>query len=108
MERLIRANLHFLQQAETLLERLEDRQYREPVATFYGSSVGGHLRHCLEHYCSLLAGLGDGRVDYDDRRRDERLETKTAEAREALGRVRAQLESCLLYTSDAADDSKRE
>lgn len=92
MEGLIRANCRFLQQADALLERLTDGQFSQPMDRFYGSSIGGHLRHCLEHYRSFLSGLVEGKVDYDDRRRDTRLEQCTAAAREALQDVLKQLD----------------
>ncbi len=97
MERLIRANLHFLQQADALLERLENRQYRQTVAAFYESSVGGHLRHCLEHYHSLLAGLGTGRIDYDDRERDVSIEHSANEARKSIRCICTRLEELLSH-----------
>jgi len=95
MERLLRANIHYLNQAATLLDRLDDKLYSQPVDNFYGSSVGGHLRHCIEHYFSFLRGMESGRVDYDDRRRDERIETGTAEAAKALDKISSELGSLL-------------
>ena len=91
MERLIAANLHFLEQAGKLLARLDDERYACPVASFYGSSVGGHIRHCLEHYCSLLAGVDSGKVDYDDRKRDHALESEAACAITQVEETRRQL-----------------
>ena len=99
MERLIAANLHFLEQAGDLLERLDDEQYARPVASFYNSSAGGHVRHCLEHYHSLLAGVGSGKVDYDDRKRDRELECDTACARAQVDEVRERLKA--LATGEA-------
>lgn len=95
MERLIRANLHYLKQAEALLNRLDDALFSQPVANFYGSSVGGHLRHCLEHYLSFLAGMESGKVDYDDRKRDVELETVTRKAIAVSGQVAVRLERLL-------------
>jgi len=95
MERLIRANLHYLQQAVALLDRLDDGLFCQPVANFYGSSVGGHLRHCIEHYLSFLAGTGNGKVDYDDRKREERLESFTAEASALVSEIASKLQSLL-------------
>ena len=95
MERLIRANLHFLKQAEALLDRMDDGQFSEPVASFYGSSVGGHLRHCLEHYLSFLGGMGSGKIDYDDRRRDVAMETVTSDATSVIGDIASRLEALL-------------
>lgn len=87
MDCLIRANLHFLRQARDLLDRLGDEAYCEPSRCFYGSSVGGHLRHCIEHYLAFLEGLPDGRVDYDARARDAAVETRTAAATAELEKL---------------------
>lgn len=67
-------NLRYLQQAVQLLASLSDEAYAAPAPHNLGSSVGAHLRHCLDHYDSFLAGLAVGRIDYDARRRDLRLE----------------------------------
>lgn len=95
MERLIRANLRYLKQAVALLDCMDDALFSRPVANFYGSSVGGHLRHCIEHYQSFLAGMGSGEVDYDDRKRDERLETSTTEAGAAVDGIAEALRKML-------------
>jgi hypothetical protein len=67
-------NLEALEQGIALLERMEDRIYATPVPQLSLSCVGGHLRHCLDFYVSFLRGLGAGRIDYDSRERDSRIE----------------------------------
>ena len=47
-------------------------------------AVGPHLRHCVEHFRLLLEGLDSGRVDYDARARDPRLESDPEAMRGAL------------------------
>lgn len=98
MERLIAANLHYLRQAESLLDQLSDEHYARPVASFYNSSVGGHVRHCLEHYQSFLDGAESGKVDYDARKREQTLECDTACALAQVRDICGQLE--LLAGSD--------
>ena len=61
MQHLISANIRFLDQAERLLHQLGDTLYATPVESFYGSTVGQHLRHCLDHYHSFLVMV---MVDY--------------------------------------------
>ena len=78
MNNLFDANLHYLAQAEALLAQLDDELFGRPSASFYNSTIGGHLRHCLDHYDSFLNGLGDAKVDYDERMRLPALETETA------------------------------
>ena len=80
MNALIQPNLHYLSQAEHLLRQLEDQTFAQPAKGFYDSTIGGHLRHCLDHYDSFLNGLEDGKVDYDHRVRLPELETQTQSA----------------------------
>ena len=77
MHSLIIANIHFLDQAERLVSGVANRTYTSPVGNFYSSTLGQHLRHCLDHYRSFLSGLGDGRIDYDSRERSRELECST-------------------------------
>ena len=71
---LIADNMVALQQAVDLLERLDDGLFRQANGALALSSVGSHLRHCLDFYRSFLAGLATGRINYDQRARDERVE----------------------------------
>ena len=72
---LVWDNIGYLQQGAALLQGLEDTAYAHGPADLSASGVGPHLRHCLDHYDRLFAGLVDGRIDYDARDRDRRLET---------------------------------
>lgn len=63
-----------LQQGQHLLQRLSDKVYRHVPAQMSASAVGGHFRHVLDHFASLLAGLQTGLVDYDARQRDGDVE----------------------------------
>lgn len=75
MRTTLQQNLELLRQAIALLERLDDEIYRgdEPL---YETSyrVGPHLRHCIDAYGCLIAGLEHGRIDYDARRRSADIE----------------------------------
>jgi uncharacterized damage-inducible protein DinB len=67
-----------LRQGIALLEWLSDEQYAgRPGA---GSGIGAHYRHVLDHYQAFLRGLEQGRIDYDARERDPRLEQSRAAA----------------------------
>lgn len=77
----LEGNRILLCQGIALLEGLSDRLYSEPVRGW--APVGAQYRHVLEHYQSFLRGLPVGRVDYDDRPRDLRLECSRSDALEA-------------------------
>lgn len=77
METLIDANIELLKQAERLVTAIADSDYAAPDGTLYGSSLGQHLRHCLDHYTSFLMGLPESAIDYDHRVRAQELECST-------------------------------
>lgn len=95
MESLFIANQHFLSQAGELIDQLDDSIYGKSDTPMYGSSIGAHLRHCLDHYEAFIAGFENCEIDYDSRKRDNRLEICTTTA---AGRVE-NLTSALEYIS---------
>ncbi|MCI0391720.1 MAG: DinB family protein [Acidobacteria bacterium] len=72
---LIDDNIETLKQGIELIARLDDRLYTQPNRELSLSGVGAHFRHCIDFYHSFLAGVESGRINYDLRERDERLET---------------------------------
>jgi uncharacterized damage-inducible protein DinB len=73
-----------------LLEGMTDDQYRTWPEGFT-SSIGGHVRHCLDHVDALLTALEGGRINYDSRRRGTDVETCRCAALDALTRQQRQL-----------------
>ena len=59
----------------------------------YCNSVGGHLRHIIEHY-EALAFKKSSQINYDLRERDEFLEKNPAEAVERIEIVIKRLYKC--------------
>lgn len=72
--RILDAAIEILRQGETLLGGLSAEVYSQTVPVAFNGSIGGHYRHCLDHFTSLLGGLDSLIVDYDHRRRDPRIE----------------------------------
>ncbi len=91
MHILILDNLHCIQQGVDLLDRLDVDLYTRPSPQCFDSKIGGHLRHNIDHYSSLLKGCRSGRVDYDERPRDERVENDPDHAVRALNRIAGEL-----------------
>lgn len=78
------ANIRFLEQGAELLESLPESIYASTQPPLYPSGVGGHMRHCIDHYHAFLSGLPSGRIDYDARERDRTLEQSPAAAARTL------------------------
>ncbi|WP_348672506.1 hypothetical protein [uncultured Abyssibacter sp.] len=81
---LINDNIATLREADALLGFLSASHY---------SLVGPHLRHIVDHYRCLLAGLPAGEVDYDARERCRETELSIAKARRVIGQLQAELEA---------------
>lgn len=68
--------IYLLDELATVVSAITDDQYIQcPVGVMPGT-IGGHVRHCLDHIESLLNSLGTGFLDYDDRQRGTDVETK--------------------------------
>lgn len=75
---LLTHNMVHLEQGIQMIQELDDAGYTMINPPLYGSSIGAHMRHAIEHYISFLDGLADQKVDYDARKRDVRIETDRA------------------------------
>jgi uncharacterized damage-inducible protein DinB len=80
MLHLLLANRDLLRQGIDLLSRHGDATYCRSDPATYGSGIGPHFRHVLDHYKSFVAGWKEGLIDYDNRVRDTRMETDRAAA----------------------------
>ena len=91
---LIESVIETLQQGETLLTEISDQSYTQKVSIAFNASMGGHYRHCLDHFRSLLDSAMDGDLNYDHRERDTLIEkdrfaalNATRELREGFERL---------------------
>jgi uncharacterized damage-inducible protein DinB len=82
-----------LRQGEALLDSLSDEDYKRKLPTVFGSTVGGHYRHCLDHFKSLLSGLDAGEIDYDHRERNSWIENDCMFALAETHRIQRAFES---------------
>jgi uncharacterized damage-inducible protein DinB len=78
--------LAILRQLGDLVETLSDGQYTANPVGIVTSSIGGHVRHCLDHVDALLAGIKTGKVNYDQRQRGTDVETQRQTALDTIGR----------------------
>lgn len=93
MNSLLAANLSCLQQGIAFLRKLPRELYSRKCPDIFGSTIGGHFRHNLDHYLAFVAGFSKGRVDYDARDRSPDVEADPAVAcsvmRELIQRLQA-------------------
>lgn len=93
MNTLIEANLSCLEQGISMLENLSPDIYSRKCEDVFGSSIGGHFRHNIDHYTALMDGYGDSRIDYDERERCTGMEMDSSESLKTLEKLTKFLKS---------------
>ena len=95
--RILEAAQAILEQGEVLVSSLTSENYARRIPLVFNASIGGHYRHCLDHFASVLRGLDADRVNYDHRERDARIENDpeyalfvTRQIRNALAELSAE------------------
>jgi len=89
---LIESVVETLQQGETLLTDISDETYARRVPMAFNASIGGHYRHCLDHFRSLLDSAMDGDLNYDHRERGTLIENDRYAALNATRELRERYE----------------
>jgi uncharacterized damage-inducible protein DinB len=87
-QELIHSVLETLGQGEALLTQLSDEDYTQKVAVAFSASIGGHYRHCLDHFRSLLESATRGDLNYDHRERGTLIESDRFAALNATRELR--------------------
>jgi len=75
------------QQLQAALQSLEPDQYRLPSKCLFNASIGQHVRHIIELFIELDKGYETGTVNYENRKRDYRIETDKDLASGLLGTI---------------------
>ena len=91
-QELIDSVIETLHQGETLLTEITDKAYTRKVPIAFNASIGGHYRHCLDHFRSLLDSTPDGDLNYDHRERGTLVENDRFAALNATRELRERYE----------------
>jgi hypothetical protein len=81
-----------------LINKNSNEDYGKVFSPLFISSAGAHMRHIIDHYLALIAGLQSGKVDYDVRHRNAKLEQDPTLALEKLTQI-----SCWLKSLSGSD-----
>jgi uncharacterized damage-inducible protein DinB len=83
--------MSILQQLQAVIACLTDAQYAERPVGVVNSSIGLHVRHCLDHVRSLLGAIETGDLNYDQRDRGTAIESDRAAALTSIKSLRNRL-----------------
>ena len=86
---MIESVIEVLSQGETLLGEIENEDYTRKLPEAFNASVGGHYRHCLDHFRSLLDSVSSGDLNYDHRARGTLIESDRFAALNTTRELRA-------------------
>lgn len=114
---LLASVIECLSDGERLLSGMDAEDYTRKLPVAFNASIGGHYRHCLDHFRSVLHAAAGGELNYDRRERGTEIETNPRAAVLASERLReafAQLDPLCLgrpirvtcQTSKAAEGSQ--
>ncbi|MCH8257765.1 MAG: hypothetical protein IIA75_07705 [Proteobacteria bacterium] len=84
------ANIELLQNLSLTIGSLTNAQYVWQYDKS-ASSIGKHIRHIIDHYNCFFKHLAQAYIDYDDRTRENAVETKTHQACKELSNIILQL-----------------
>lgn len=87
------ASHNILIQLDSLVDQLSQDDFCKPIDTLGGSTIGQHLRHTLEFFICLQAGVVKGSVNYDKREHDKLIESDKVIAVAALQGIKKFIDS---------------
>lgn len=98
---VIHQALTLLNQKLYVLNTIKLEDYSRKVPEIYHSSVGSHLRHSLDHFNSLISAAKSQEhfANYDIRNRNTDVEYDPSVAKEAIEKLKTEIQSLDLYKS---------
>ncbi|WP_264535160.1 DinB family protein [Flavobacterium sp. N1736] len=77
----------------SLLGQLSDQDYAKPCDALSGSTIGEHTRHILEMFQCLEKSYDSAILNYDNRERNNRIQTETHYAKQCIFEIKEDLKS---------------
>lgn len=84
MYTLWKSSCDILDDATQLTGSLTREQFSTPDSSCFSGTIGGHIRHCLQHFESFRDGIASGTINYEARERGTLVETDPSAAVESL------------------------
>ncbi len=81
-----------LNELSQLISQLSTEEYCRPCEGLSNATIGEHSRHIIEMFQCLNNQYESGIVNYDNRKRDFKIQTDTAAANSAINTILDQLE----------------
>lgn len=89
---LIPAIFKALNELSVLVSQLSNEDYSSPCHDLSNATIGEHTRHIIEMFQCLENQYETGIVNYDHRKRDYRIQTNTAFAKDCIDTILNQVD----------------
>ena len=76
-----------IKQIIDVTNQLDNEEFMQPLQLLSGNTYGKHIRHVIEFYNCLLAGIASGVVNYDSREHNPLIETNKYLAVDELNNI---------------------
>lgn len=96
MQIIINDTISILNQLSQVLNTCTKEDYNT-IPSFCQSSLGGHVRHIIDHYIQFFDQYETGLVNYDKRDRNEDIQTNPQRANQEVLAIIKKLENPLLH-----------
>lgn len=93
MNHSIRSAVQILHQLTFVLKQLSDKEFTQPLNLLSGNSIGKHCRHLIEFYTCLMEAHKNGRLNYDARKHDRKIEQNVKYTIDLLNQITTFLQS---------------
>lgn len=102
---LVKSINNSLDELINLLNQLSDESYSKSCAALSNASIGEHTRHILEMFQCLEKSYDPGILNYDNRERNERIQTETEFAKQCILEIKSALktENKILFLEQMID-----
>jgi uncharacterized damage-inducible protein DinB len=84
MEIIRKKNIDQLKVLIGSIESLSEPDYSKELELLSNATVGKHVRHIIEFYLILMKSMGSGKINYDNRERQESLEINIDSAKSTI------------------------
>lgn len=110
MESIQRKNISQLNLLNESIKEISDEIYSKPISLLSGASIGKHVRHVCEFYNILINSFAGQTVNYDNRNRQEDIESEVFCASQLIEDIIIWLEEleedCQLFISQNGSNEK--
>jgi len=102
---LLKSIHHSLDELLYLLDQLSDEDYSKSCQALSNATIGEHTRHILEMFQCLENSYDLGILNYDNRERNNRIQTETEFAKQSIASIKMGLkkENKIIYLEQIID-----